>query len=252
VERHARDGGGTLAELVELLAEPPGDIVNSRTNRLAVEMADTLEAAMETDPLLGESSASADPGVLLTPSSGKSARISVISFIGLSNDGPARFVSRLQAALFSWFRAHPAGDRPLGGLLVMDEAQNFVPSGRSNPSTASTVELIRQIRKYGLGIILASQMPKGINNEAVGNTANQFVGRLTVPVQIAAAEEMARARNAVLDNLGGLAAGTFYAAGEGTSFNKIEVPMCLSHHAGPLQENEVVERARVNVEPRVG
>jgi len=243
LERYARDGGRTLAGLVELLGEPPGDIVNSRTRRFAVQMADTLEAAMETDPLFGESGEPADPGMLLTPTAGKSARISIISFVGLPGEGPGRFVSRLQAALFSWFKAHPARDRPLGGLLVMDEAQNFVPSGGSNPSTESTVELIRQIRKYGLGIVLASQAPRGINHQALGNTANQFIGRLTAPAQIGAAETMAQSRNAVLDNLGGLPLGTFYAAGEGTTFSKIQVPICLSHHAGPLQEDEVVQRA---------
>ncbi|MFE1796592.1 ATP-binding protein [Streptomyces sp. NPDC059517] len=244
LERYARDGGKTLAGFVELLAEPPGDIVNSRTSRFAVQMADTLEAAMETDPLFGESGAPADPGMLLIPSPGKTARISVISFTGLSGDGPAQFVSRLQATLFSWFRAHPVGDRALGGLLVMDEAQNFVPSGASNPSRDSTVELIRQIRKYGLGMVLASQLPRGIHNQALGNTVNQFIGRLTGPAHIEAARTMAQARNAVLDNLAGLKAGQFNAAGEGTGFSKIEVPICLSHHDVPLKEDEIVERAR--------
>ncbi|MFI5887040.1 ATP-binding protein [Streptomyces sp. NPDC051554] len=244
LERYARDGGKNLAGFVELLAEPPSDIVNSRTSRFAVQMADTLEAAMETDPLFGESGAPADPGMLLIPSPGKAARISVISFVGLSGDGPAQFVSRLQATLFSWFRAYPVGDRPLGGLLVMDEAQNFVPSGASNPSTESTVELIRQIRKYGLGIVLASQLPRGIHNQALGNTANQFIGRLTAVAHVEAATAMAQARNAVLDNLAGLKAGMFNAAGEGTGFSKIEVPICLSHHDVPLTEDEIVERAR--------
>jgi uncharacterized protein DUF87 len=244
LERYARDGGRTLAGFVELLAESPGGIVNSRTRRFAVQMADTLEAAMETDPLFGESGIPADPGMLLIPSPGKTARVSVISFIGLSGDGQARFVSRLQATLFSWFRAHPVVDRALGGLLVMDEAQNFVPSGASNPSTESTVELIRQIRKYGLGMVLASQAPRGIHNQALGNTVNQFIGRLTVNAQINAAESMAQARNAVLDNLGGLPGGTFNAASEGTGFSKIEVPICLSHHTGPLKEDEIMERAR--------
>ncbi|MHB9757426.1 helicase HerA domain-containing protein [Streptomyces sp. BYX5S] len=244
LERYARDGGKNLAGFVELLAEPSGDIVNSRTSRFAVQMADTLDAAMETDPLFGESGAPADPGMLLIPSPGKAARISVISFVGLSGDGPAQFVSRLQATLFSWFRAHPVGDRPLGGLLVMDEAQNFVPSGASNPSTESTVELIRQIRKYGLGMVLASQAPRGIHNQALGNTVNQFIGRLTGNAHIEAATAMAQARNAVLDNVGGLDVGMFNAASEGTGFSKIQVPICLSHHDVPLTENEIVERAR--------
>ncbi|MFJ7214849.1 helicase HerA domain-containing protein [Amycolatopsis sp. NPDC098790] len=244
LNHYVRDGGQKLAGFVELLGEPPPDTVNSRMTRLAVEMADTLEASMETDPLFGESGAPADPGLLLTPSTGKKSRISVISFVGLSGDAPARFVSRLQAALFSWFRAHPAGDSPLGGLLVMDEAQNFVPSGSANPSTESTVELIRQIRKYGLGIVLASQAPRSIHHQTVGNTANQFLGRLTAQAQIDAAKAMAASRTSVVDDLGRLGRGTFYAAGEGTGFSKIEVPICLSHHTGPLHEEEVVERAR--------
>jgi DNA helicase HerA-like ATPase len=126
----------------------------------------------------------------------------------------------------------------------MDEAQEFVPSTGSAQSTRSTVELIRQIRKYGLGMILASQRPKGVDNEAVNNTATQFIGRLTSPVQIEAAGQMAAARGSVLDNLGGLERGTFFAATEGTGYTSIRVPHCLSHHAEPLDEGEVVARAR--------
>jgi hypothetical protein len=70
---------------------------------------------------------------------------------------------------------------------------------------------------------------------------------LTAPAQINAAATMAQSRNAVLDNLGGLPLGTFYAAGEGTTFSKTQVPICLSQHPGPLQEDEVVERARRSV-----
>ncbi|MCI2422637.1 hypothetical protein MOQ72_34950 [Saccharopolyspora sp. K220] len=62
--------------------------------------------------------------------------------------------------------------------------------------------------------------------------------------QIDAAQGMAQSRNSVLDNLGGLSRGVFHAAAEGTRFIKIQVPICLSHHTGPLQEAEVVERAR--------
>ncbi len=46
-------------------------------------MADTLEAALDMDPLTGTSGEAADPGVLLTSSPGKSARISVISREGV-------------------------------------------------------------------------------------------------------------------------------------------------------------------------
>lgn len=245
LERLARDGAPSIDALVDMLSEPPLGLVNSRTRKLAGPMADTLEGAIGEDPLSAGSGEAANPGMLLTPPSGKTARISVISFVGLSEPTTQQvFVQRLQTALFSWFRANPTRDRPLGGLLVMDEAQEFVPSTGSAQSTRSTVELIRQIRKYGLGMILASQRPKGVDNEAVNNTATQFIGRLTSPVQIEAAGQMAAARGSVLDNLGGLERGTFFAATEGTGYTSIRVPHCLSHHAEPLDEGEVVARAR--------
>ena len=244
LELYVRGGGRTTAGLLDLLAEPSSDIVNSRTRRFAVEMADTLQAATESDPLLAETGTPTDPGMLLTPTPGRSARVSVISFVGLEKESQARFVSRLQGELFSWFKAHPATDDRLGGLLVMDEAGNFVPPGGARSSATSTVELIRQIRKYGLGIVLGAQAPKGIHHEAIGNTANQFLGALRVPAQIDAAKEMAQARNSAVDDIGALGTGTFYAAGAGSGFRKIQAPICLSHHAGPLTEEEIVERSR--------
>ena len=56
----------------------------------------------------------------------------MISMVGLPANEPQRqgFVNQLQMALFAWIKQHPAGDRPLGGLLVMDEAQKLAPSGR--------------------------------------------------------------------------------------------------------------------------
>ena len=95
--------------------------------------------------------------------------------------------------------------------------------------------------------MLASQAPRGINNQALGNTANQYIGRLTAPAQIAAAQSMAQSRNTILDDLGSLPVATFYAAGEGTSYRKIKVPICLSHHTGPLREDEVVARSHREV-----
>ncbi|MCO8277068.1 ATP-binding protein [Actinoplanes sp. TRM 88003] len=240
---YVRSGERTLTGFVDYLNEPPDGLFNSRTRRIAMQIADTLEAVAETDRLFDESIPAADPGMLLTPAEGMSSRISVINFVGLSKEEGTRFVARLQATLFSWFKAHPAGVGRLGGLLVMDEAQNFVPAVGANTSTNSTIEIIRQVRKYGLGVVLASQAPKGIHNQVFGNTANQFFGRLTAPAQIAAAQHTAELRNTSLEDLSSLSVGMFYGAGEGTSFTKIQAPLCLSHDGGPLREDEVVARA---------
>ncbi|GIF02029.1 ATP-binding protein [Paractinoplanes rishiriensis] len=243
----ARTRNGSLSRFVDLLGGlPEGAASLGRARELAADMAETLRAAMVNDPMFGGDGETLDPAVLLTPAPGKRARISVVSLIGLPNDEHRQsFVNQLQMALFAWIKRHPAGDRPLGGLFVMDEAQTFVPSGPMTACTESTVALASQARKYGLGLIFATQAPKGIHNRITGNAATQFYGFLNSPVQIAAAREVAAAKGSAVLEISRLEAGQFYAVGEGTPFRKVAVPMCLSYHpASALSAEEVLARAR--------
>ncbi|MEU8108313.1 hypothetical protein AB0C18_31835 [Nonomuraea muscovyensis] len=68
-------------------------------------------------------------------------------------------MNQFQMALFAWIKKHPATDRPLGGLLVMDEPQTFAPSGAMTACTQSTLALAFQERRYGLGLVFATQAP---------------------------------------------------------------------------------------------
>jgi DNA helicase HerA-like ATPase len=217
----------------------------SRAGKLAHDLAETLKAAMVNDPLFGGKGASADPAALLTPSPGKRARVSVISFIGLMSDQERQgFVNQLQMALFTWLKRHPAGDRPLGGLFIMDEAQTLAPATGATASTASTITLASQARKYGLGLVFATQAPKGLHNQISGNATTQFFGLLNSPAQIDAARELAQAKGGRLPDIGLLGSGQFYAAGEGFSFVKVRTPLCLTYHPkAPLTPEEVVKRA---------
>lgn len=243
----ARRGGTGLDEFVALLADLPDEASTLKDARqLAGAMAVEFAAAMINDPVFGGAGAKLDPGMLLTPSEGRRARISVISCIGLPTDAQRQtFVNQLQLALFAWIKRYPAGDRPLGGLLVLDEAQTFVPSRGTTASSESTLRLAAQARKYGLGMVYATQAPKGLHNMVTGNAATQFFGLLNAPAQIQAATELARAKGGSVDDISRLSAGRFYGATEGAAFGKLAVPMCLSHHPpSALTEEEVLRRAR--------
>ncbi|CAM3906329.1 helicase HerA domain-containing protein [Kibdelosporangium persicum] len=243
----ARKGGTRLHAFLNLLADLPDDITTlSKAHDMAADMAQTLMAARINDPLFGGTGEPLDPGVLLTPPPGKHARVSVISLIGLPTDQQRQnFVNQLQMALFAWIKQNPAGDRPLGGLLVMDEAQTLAPSGMMTASTASTLALASQARKYGLGLVFATQAPKGIHNRIVGNAATQYFGFINSPVQVAAAREMAAAKGSAVLDISRLNAGEFYVVAEGRPFQKVIVPMCLSHHpSSALTSEEVLSRAR--------
>ncbi|MEH1102124.1 ATP-binding protein [Micromonospora sp. CPCC 205561] len=246
LQAYAKSGMVGLPGFTEFLAELPDGVSRlARAEKLAEDLSESLKAAMVTDPLFGGAGTSADPGLLLTPSPGRRARISVISFVGLGSDQERQsFVNQLQMALFAWIRRHPAGERPLGGLFVMDEAQTLAPSTGHTACTASSIALASQARKYGLGLVFATQAPKGLHNQISGNATTQFFGLLNAPAQIDAARQLAEAKGGRLPDIGLLHSGQFYAAGEGFPFVKVDTPMCLTHHPKtPLGPEEVVARA---------
>ncbi|MBT0565730.1 AAA family ATPase [Williamsia sp. CHRR-6] len=243
----ARRGGGTVADYAALLSALPPEVSDLRDpGRLALDLADGLRVAMANDTMLGGDADPMDPAALLTPSPGFTARVSVINLAGLTTeDKRDNFVNQLQMALFAWIKKHPAGDRPLGGLFVMDEAQNFAPAGRFTACTQSTLALASQARKYGLGLIFATQAPKGLNNKIPGNASTQFFGKLSSPTQITAAKEVAASKGSEIGDVGRLTAGRFYASLDGAGFVEVTTPLCLTHHpASPPTEEQVLEIAR--------
>ncbi|WP_229072257.1 ATP-binding protein [Actinoplanes sp. DH11] len=246
IEHYGRRGGSRLQGLIDTLADLPDGIIDlDDADKIGLGLAQTLTAAMVNDPLFGGDGTPMDPGLLLTPAPGKRARVSVISLIGLpSDDVRQSFVNQLQMALFAWIKKNPAGDRPLLGLLIMDEAQTFAPSGTMTACTQSTLALAAQARKYGLGLIFATQAPKGLHNRIPGNAATQFYGLMNSPIQIEAAREMAKAKGGDVPDISRLTAGEFYFAAEGGAPRKIRTPLSLTHHPrSPLTTEEVIARA---------
>jgi Predicted ATPase len=242
---YGRRGGRSLDGLIDVLSSlPEGMSALEGADKIAADLAQSLIAAKVNDPLF--SGAGTPVALLLTPAAGKKARVSVISLAGLPSDEQRQgFVNQLQMELFAWIKKHPAGDRPLGGLFVMDEAQTFAPSGMTTACTRSTLALASQARKYGLGLVFATQAPKGLHNQIPGNAATQFYGLLNSSTQITAAKEMAQAKGGRVDHISSLTTGEFYAATEGKAFTKIRTPLCLTHHPkAPLTTEEVVQRAR--------
>ncbi len=238
----------SLRGFIGMLDDLPAEVSDlGGAGKIAAELGQTLTAAMVIDPLFGGVGEAVNPGELLTPPAGKRARVSVISLIGLQGDEQRQsFVNQLQMALFAWVKKHPAGDKPLGGLFVMDEAQTFAPSGPMTACTRSTLALASQARKYGLGLVFATQSPKGLHNHIPGNATTQCYGLLNAPVQIDAAREMARAKGGDVPGISQMRTGEFYVALEGQPFAKIRTPLCLSHHPkSPLTVEEVLDRSRV-------
>jgi hypothetical protein len=244
--RHfANSGGGDLARFTALLADfPDGLSPIGNAGKLAAGMADQLHAAVATNPLLRAEGPVLDPKLLFFGSSSR-VRVSVINLSGLSSNAAKEdFINRLQITLFSWIKKHPS---PTGLLYVIDEAQTFLPSQKpATLSLGSGVKLVAQARKYGLGMIVATQAPRGIHNQVVSNCTTQFFGKQNAPATIGAAQETVAASGGRADDIGKLKTGEFYFATEGSGKpGKVRTPICLSYHPpNPPTPDEVIARAK--------
>jgi hypothetical protein len=239
-----RNGGGALDDLIGLLSDLPENVSKIvGATKLASEIANQLLAAIATNPLLQSAGPSLDPKRLFYGHDRKT-RISVINLAGLASDEARQsFVNQLQMMLFTWIKQNPS---PTGRLYVLDEAQNFAPSQVATACKASALSLVAQARKYGLGMIFATQLPKGIDNAIVSNCTTHVYGRMSAPATIQATQELMAAKGGAAEDIARLTKGEFYFSTEG--FNrpvKIRTPLCLSWHPpNPPTADEVVQKAR--------
>lgn len=242
------DPTGDLVRLGDAWPSPPagwapGDAELAREYLASTDVVVWTPGRPDGRPLDAES---IDPGELLTQAPGQRARVSVVSLAGLPTDEARQtFVRQLQLVTTAWAGQLPAADRPLAGLVVMDEAHRLAPAGLPTPSTESTLRLAAEAGGQGLGLIFTTPSPHALSDRLPRLAATQFFGRLNPPAQIDTARVMARALGGEAPGIGRLGVGEFYTAGAGLPFPCVTAPLCLSHHPGwPLPVDEVLARAR--------
>src|SRR6185437_2405706 len=211
--------------------------------KLAREIADQLVAAIAANPLLRPQAEPLDPERLFSGPS-RRTRISVVNLTGLGSDAArAAFVNQLQMMLFSWIKRQPSAS---GRLYALDEAQTYAPAKETTPAKRSALALVKQARKYGLGMIFATQEPRGVDHAIVSNCLTHVYGRLGSPASLEAVREMMAAKGGAADDVGRLKTGEFYFSTEGlTRPIKIRAPLCLSRRTqNPPTAEEVAKIAR--------
>ncbi len=249
LKHFAAIGASGIDSLIELLQELPPEASSGDTqaHKLAVDMANLMRAQRQGNALWRQEGAALDPAELFGIGA-RRTRVSVINLMGLPTlDAQQGFVNALAMSLFGWIRRHPAPvDRPLRGLLVLDEAKDFVPSRQMTVCKGSLLRLAAQARKYGLGLIFASQEPQSIDHYVVSSCATQIYGKAGSQPAIERVRSQMQDRGGRGDDIARLAPGQFYVSAEGDPTPvKTATPMCLTWHAAtPLAPDEVLERAR--------
>jgi hypothetical protein len=156
---------------------------------------------------------------------------------------------RARADVVIWTPGVTSGNPISLNLLpdfVIDEAQNFAPSGAGTACKASALSLAAQARKYGLGMMFATQTPKGVDNKIVSNCTTHIYGRMNAPATIDAIHDLMAAKGGTADDIGKLSKGEFYFSTEGSLRPfKVRTPLCLTWHPpNPPTAEEVIQKAR--------
>ena len=189
-----------------------------------------------------------DPEVLFGPAKHGRARISVISLIGLSGlEAQRAFLNQLAMTLFTWIKKNPdPAPRPLRGLLVIDEAKDYVPSQGGSACKESLTRLTAQARKYHLGLVYATQSPREIDHKILGNCSTHFYGKVNSPAAIQTIKELLQKKGSNGGDVARLPRGVFYVHNADAGMNapaKVLIPLCLSHHpSNPLDEGAIIEK----------
>lgn len=250
----ARHGGGPLKRLIEILEDLPAEAGLGVANeeKLGRQMADALKVAIETNPMLRSTGAALDPALLFGVGGEVRTRVSVISFVGLpALEAQRSFLNQLAMTLFTWIKKHPAPlGSPLRGLLVIDEAKDFVPSQGSSSCKESLTRLTAQARKYHLGLVFATQNPKDLDHKIVANCSTHYYGKVNSPAAIDVIRDQLRLRGSSGDDVPRLVRGQFYVHNADARFPsplKVAIPLCLSRHpSSPLNEVEIMTKAEAS------
>jgi DNA helicase HerA-like ATPase len=114
-------------------------------------------------------------GFLATPD-GK-CRHSIFSIAHLNDAERMFFVTMLLNQVITWMRNQP-GTTSLRALLYMDEIFGFFPPVANPPSKAPLLNLLKQARAFGLGVVLTTQNPVDLDYKGLSNAGTWFVGKL--------------------------------------------------------------------------
>lgn len=105
-------------------------------------------------------------------------RISIIALGALPDlEDRQLFIAAFARAVYDWAREDPH-NYPTG-LVFIDEAAPFLPPVSKPVSKEPLMLLLRQARKYGVGMMIASQSPGDINYQGLSQAGTKFIGRLT-------------------------------------------------------------------------
>jgi hypothetical protein len=172
-----------IAGLIHAIQAPPFDRLGVLDLESFYPSKERFALAMRVNNLLASPGFAAwlegeplDAGALLYGPGGR-PRASVINIAHLGDQERMFFMTMLLNRVMAWMRTQP-GTTSLRAILYIDEIFGFFPPVANPPSKAPLLQLLKQARAFGLGVVLATQNPVDLDYKGLSNCGTWFIGRL--------------------------------------------------------------------------
>ena len=172
-----------LAALLAMVQQPPMRKLGVLDLDQFFPAGDRRALAMKLNGLLASPAFAAwgagqplDVQSLLYTADGR-GRCAIVTTAHLSDDERQFVTSLVLSKLVTWMRRQ-SGTTDLRALLYMDEVAGYLPPTANPPTKKPIMNLMKQARAFGVGVVLTTQNPVDVDYKALSNAGTWMVGRL--------------------------------------------------------------------------
>jgi hypothetical protein len=209
-----------IDQLIELLSGPDPTLMQAvgqiepRQVRKVSEQLQVL-ALNERTLLASEAAEVLDLDAMLgVGRRGERTPLAIVSTVGLGQ--PERVQFLVTHLLLELSRLAERAPRPdLQALVLLDEADLYMPAVGQPPTKAPLEHALRRFRSAGIGILLATQSPGDLDYRSRENVQSWFVGRITQTTALKKIEPLFGSDRAAFERVPRQGVGEFHLLGEG-------------------------------------
>ncbi len=209
---------GDIPQLADLVLNPPQELVPTLNSLVAKNEPEEIARKLRfltvgTQALMFQMGTQIDIDLFKDRSDGK-VPVNIIYLNTLTSENDKQFfLAILLKELYCWMLKNPSNDLQM--LFYVDEISPYIPPYPRNPPPKNAYALLfKQARKYGIGLVAATQNITDIDYKALAQVNTWCLGRLMTSQDIARVQRIIQSidpshADAILQKLPSLRTGEF-------------------------------------------
>jgi len=207
-----------MGQLADIVLSPPSDVAGVLKGLVAKKEPEEIARKLRfltvgTSSLMFQMGVQIDIGLFMDKSDGK-VPVNIIYLNTLNSENDKQFfLATLLKELYCWMLKNPSNDLQM--LFYVDEISPYIPPYPRNPPPKNAYTLLfKQARKYGVGLVAATQNITDIDYKALAQVNTWCLGRMMTTQDIARVQKIIQSidpahAEAVLQKLPSLRTGEF-------------------------------------------